>query len=146
MLGSIIDLVDEAGLFDNLQMSNQLIFSSDIVTQSSLEFQEFIRKYQILNNKYKLKIFKSLFNKKKLTTSLMPFLKAASLLQFHLFDDILPSNGLKWLGSFSDHKVATPLPHLYHTPTTPYHTMTIVYNNFFSHYANTYLWCLFQPQ
>ena len=66
MLGSIIDLVDEAGLFDNLQMSNQLIFSSDIVTQSSLEFQEFIRKYQILNNKYlKLKIFKSLFNKNK---------------------------------------------------------------------------------
>ena len=56
----------------------------------------------------------------------MPFLKAASLLQFHLFDDILPSNGLKWLGSFSDHKVATPLPHPYHTPTThlphTYHT------------------------
>ena len=52
----------------------------------------------------------------------MPFLKAASLLQFHLFDDILPSNGLKWLGSFSDHKVTTPLPHLYHI-------MTIAYNN-----------------
>ena len=47
----------------------------------------------------------------------MPFLKAASLLQFHLFDDILPSNGLKWLGSFSDHKVTTPLPHSYHTMT-----------------------------
>ena len=45
----------------------------------------------------------------KLTTSLMPFLKAASLLQFHLFDDILPSNGLKWLGSFSDHKVTNRL-------------------------------------
>ena len=44
MLGSIIDLVDEAGLFDNVQMSNQLIFSSDIVTQSSLEFQEYIFK------------------------------------------------------------------------------------------------------
>ena len=39
----------------------------------------------------------------------MPFLKAASLLQFHLFDDILPSNGLKWLGSFSDHKVTAYL-------------------------------------
>ena len=44
MLGSIIDHVDEAGLFDNVQMSNQLIFSSDIVTQSSLEFQEYIFK------------------------------------------------------------------------------------------------------
>jgi len=43
MLGSIIDLVDEAGLFDNLKTSNQLIFSSDIVTQSSLEFQEYIK-------------------------------------------------------------------------------------------------------
>ena len=48
MLGSIIDLVDEAGLFDNLKTSNQLIFSSDIVTQSSLEFQEYI-KYLLIN-------------------------------------------------------------------------------------------------